>query len=840
MTNIQTRPFAKLFYSYSHRDMRFRRDMETSLALLRREALLEEWSDQQILPGRPIPPAIRTEMQQADIIVFLLSPDFIGSDECMKEWEYARDLASSGKLLFRIPIIIRPCSWSDLLLASKDEGDYVKVLPDDGKAITDFSSQDTGWQQVYLGLKSVIEELRNTFRPKRTFLSNIDSTEFVAKQNIKLQDIFVFLRLTQDDPISPPIDSRAETVSNSETLLSHKQVLIHGHENTGKTSLTRYLYMSLIETAQPVLLLDLSQSNVTASENYLRDLYNAQFTGDYAIWVNQPNKTLILDNLSEHAALLNFIEFAQDLFDRIVVTTSTDHFYSYFLDEVRLSTFRKMKIEPLTRSQQQNLIRRRLELLEDGEPVTDGFVDRVEDHVNSVIISDRVVPRYPFYVLSIVQVQEKGFPTDMMSITSYGHCYYALILAHFARIGISNNQLDSALNLAEHLAFAIYKHNEAGNAADFDFDEFLHEYSRQFIHSNSTVNRLRHPNYGIIGRDGTFRYRFMHYFFLGRFLARGSESGQEIINMMCENTHLEANYLTLLFTIHHANDEEIIDDILIRTMYTLHHIEPATLSVEDTRRFANIVNELPHEILSRNSVEVERERERARQDVIESYGEENDEAPSEAIGNQGPSGETKDENIGGAIFRILKNNKIMGQILRNKYGSLEIGKIEEVVEIISDGGLRLINTLLMDEEELIDIARHLHEEHQDVDIENIQRFLEFWSFFWTVANLQEIVNAVNVPEIRSAINSVVRRSKTPAYDLIGYFSLLDRAYELTDTECEKLADLLRAYEEDPFIQRVLSLRTQQYMNTHRSRATVEQKVCSLLNIRYIHRPAIAS
>ena len=80
---------ANLFYSYSHKDARYRDDMEKALSQLKRENLLQDWSDLNILPGRPISEEIRKKMDESDIFVFLLSRDFIGSDECIKEWEYA-------------------------------------------------------------------------------------------------------------------------------------------------------------------------------------------------------------------------------------------------------------------------------------------------------------------------------------------------------------------------------------------------------------------------------------------------------------------------------------------------------------------------------------------------------------------------------------------------------------------------------------------------------------------------------------------------------------------------------------------------------------------------------
>ncbi|MCE2462988.1 MAG: toll/interleukin-1 receptor domain-containing protein, partial [Dehalococcoidia bacterium] len=155
----------KLFYSYSHEDGQHREFMEKSLALLKRDGLLKDWSDQEILPGRRISVETRSNMDHADIIVFLISPDFIASEECTKEWIYAKQLASNNQLLFRIPIILRDCAWKDFL-----EKDDLKALPEDGVPVVNFCKQDTAWQQVYEGIKAVVNELRSTFTAKPTFL----------------------------------------------------------------------------------------------------------------------------------------------------------------------------------------------------------------------------------------------------------------------------------------------------------------------------------------------------------------------------------------------------------------------------------------------------------------------------------------------------------------------------------------------------------------------------------------------------------------------------------------------------------------------------------------------
>ena len=558
MAEHQYGPLTRLVYSYSHKDAHYKESMEKSLALLQRDNLIAQWSDQQILPGQHISTEVREKMDQAHIMVFLVSPDFIASDECRKEWEYAAELASSRKMIFRIPIILRECAWADML-----DDDDVKALPDDGRPVVKFDDKDTAWQQVYQGIKAVVNELRMTFTPKEEFLREIDKTDFISQSHIKLQDIFVFLRMTYYDSRGPNQPLRETTVSNQAELLTTKRVLIHGQEKAGKTALAKYLYLSLIEESQPVLFVDLAQSKGKYNETFLSEAYHAQFNGDYSLWVQQGNKTLILDNMTSAPRSLDLVVRAKDIFDRVIVTLSSDVFYAFFQDESRLADFGQMKIEPLTRSQQEELIRKRLALSDGGQAVTDGVVDRVEGHVNSIIISDKIVPRYPFYVLSILQTYEGYMPTNM-SITSYGHCYYVLIVANLIRSGISktDDDVNACFNFAEHLAFEIYRHREQHADVGFDFNAFLAKYNKRFFINKSIVNRLNHPSYGLIGRDGTFRTEYMYYYFLGKFLAGNNKEGNPVISAMCEDSYREANHLTLLFTIHHARDNAIIDDIL--------------------------------------------------------------------------------------------------------------------------------------------------------------------------------------------------------------------------------------------------------------------------------------
>ena len=821
MTTNKSGYSVNLVYSYSHRDTQHRESMEKSLTMLKREGLLVDWSDQSILAGQNLSAVIRGKLDNADIIVFLLSPDFIASEECMKEWERAQQLTIERPQLVRVPVIVRDCAWKDLL-----KEDNLKALPKDAAPVVGFTDRDAAWQQVYEGLKEVIKNLRCTFEARETFLAEMRRTDFVSQQNIDLQDIFVFLPLLVRTSHERKADRPAERITDAEELLDKKYAIIHGDDRSGKTALGRHVFLTLVGQSKPVLHLDLNEVSSKRPGRIFEEAYHSQFTGDFKIWSQQSEKTLILDNLSGRSALADFIVAAKEEFERIIVTLPSTVFYAFYRDEARLADFEEMEIGNLTQVTQETLIRKRLALSSGKENIADGDVDKAEKRVNAIIIDNRIVPRYPFFVLCILQTYEAYMPTNL-NITSYGHCYYALIVASLDRAGISNEDADinPCFNFAEHLAYEKHLHLTRSSQEDFDFKIFTTEYRKKYFIADATINRLMHEDFGLMNQDGQFRSEYMAYFFLGRRLASDTPANKDIVKMMCDDIYVPSNYLTLLFTIHHARELEIVDEILLRTMVSLDDIAPAQLTRSETGRFADIVSQLPSNVLSSASVEAERQQERSRRDEVAEMAED---ASDDDKDNAGDNDAIND------VYRVLKNNEIMGQILRNKYGSIERIRIEEIIGVMAEGGLRLVNSILRDEGEISGMASYVKAKNPTYDIEDIKRDLGMFSFFWTMMNVEKIVEAVNVPEIRAAIRSVAASMDNPAYDLISYFVLLDSEPKLTDEIRDQLAALLKKHR-DPFVKGVLSLRTQWFMNTHRSSAQLEQSVCALLGIRYVPR-----
>ncbi len=144
----------QLFYSYSHKDERLRRQLETHLSTLRRQDLISDWHFRKILPGREWEGAIDQNLECAEVILLLVSADFVGSDYCYDiELERALGKHESGKARV-IPVIIRPTDWAGTPFSK------LQALPEDTKPVTKWTNRDDAWLNVAAGIRKVVDELR--------------------------------------------------------------------------------------------------------------------------------------------------------------------------------------------------------------------------------------------------------------------------------------------------------------------------------------------------------------------------------------------------------------------------------------------------------------------------------------------------------------------------------------------------------------------------------------------------------------------------------------------------------------------------------------------------------
>jgi hypothetical protein len=149
-----------LFFSYSHLDESLRDQLETHLSSLRRQGTISSWHDRRITAGTEFGGAIDSNLDLADVILLLISPDFIASDYCY-EREMSRALERHQKGEARvIPVILRPCDWHGLPFGK------LLATPKDGRPVTMWPNIDEAFLDIVNAIKSALRELGQKATPK--------------------------------------------------------------------------------------------------------------------------------------------------------------------------------------------------------------------------------------------------------------------------------------------------------------------------------------------------------------------------------------------------------------------------------------------------------------------------------------------------------------------------------------------------------------------------------------------------------------------------------------------------------------------------------------------------
>jgi predicted nucleotide-binding protein len=148
MSDTKHKP-VKVFLSYSHKDEQFADRLQQHLAPLKRDGIIETWFDREIEPGSDWTTAIDEHLKEADLILLLVSADFIASEYCYgTEVRRALAMHDAGEAAV-VPIILRPCDWASTPFSK------LQALPRDAKPISTSSNVDEALMETAQTLRRI-------------------------------------------------------------------------------------------------------------------------------------------------------------------------------------------------------------------------------------------------------------------------------------------------------------------------------------------------------------------------------------------------------------------------------------------------------------------------------------------------------------------------------------------------------------------------------------------------------------------------------------------------------------------------------------------------------------
>jgi len=821
-----------LFYSYSHKDEDFRITLEKFLVTLRDSSLIQEWHDRKILAGDDWGLEIQKNIDNADVIVLLISQDYLASSACAHELEYA---FNNRYMKTIIPIILKPSTWKDTKCGS------IQALPKDGKAISSWSNQDEAWLDVYSGIKSVIQKKKEV-KYKDSFLNDIKKTSFVSisKHNVTLLDLFIWPEFKLYN-----VNASEINVEGSILLFSDQKSpfsLIKGEELSGKTSIARHLFFDSVEKSINILLLDgdLIYKTLNFDEVAEQEFYK-QYNGEYSEYKKLNNRLLVIDKY-HHKISTKLVEWARNTFNFVLVIVDDEEYMLYYKDDELFAEFNIYSIRKFSSYRLYELIQKWKKLDQNCCTSSENFdleIDNLEEKVKNIINSNHIVPSYPFYILSILQAFEGFMPSDYQ-ITAYGHCYAALITSQLIKKGISPTDIGDCFNFLTYIAYEFYKQlgELEGKISKSDYEGIKRRYKEAFIIKNSLIQRIEDVEYPIIRINDhvRFEYPYIYYFFIGKYIAEKSDS--TIISKLCETVYRKDSANILIFTIHHTTNTILLDEIQLHCMCSFDKQKTATLTKDETSFMDSLISEMPDKIVNKKSISENRMEERKKHDEISSEDEtrDKDEKNAELIDIQ-------------KAFKIIE---VLGQIIKNRAGTFDRNKVRELLLEVEELGFRVLGYLLCTlkdpefskwmEARLIAIEKEKNVENRTMSNEFRKKYIEkniqVMGMLMIISMIQKTFYSLCTEKILEVQHTISDEKAVPAYDFIDLLFTL--SYEGLKIDYAK--KLSREYSEgkNNWASKTLSVFLQRYMNTHTVDFKLRQQICTLLKIEYIPNRAITN
>ena len=149
-----------VFYSYAHEDEALRDELSGHLKILERRGLVSSWHDRQIRAGEDWHSKIDEALQMADLVLLLVSTDFINSDYIFgTELTVAMQRHAAGFATV-VPIIVRAVN---IEAEDAEAFPFMKFqgLPTDLKAVTSWPNRDEAWTNVAKGLRATVKAIHD-------------------------------------------------------------------------------------------------------------------------------------------------------------------------------------------------------------------------------------------------------------------------------------------------------------------------------------------------------------------------------------------------------------------------------------------------------------------------------------------------------------------------------------------------------------------------------------------------------------------------------------------------------------------------------------------------------
>jgi hypothetical protein len=504
-----------------------------------------------------------------------------------------------------------------------------------------------------------------------------------------------------------------------------------------------------------------------------------------------------------------------------------------------LRQLRNFEIRDFGHKKRYELVRRWVGLgLEEASRNWMGTIDRTEKSLTTAV-GRQFVPSRPIFLLTLLQSLEASRSPDLQN-SALGHYYQYLITSALESAGLQREQYGEVFNYCSQLAWVMY-----GSAVKCLSERQLAAFNESYVAEYApiqVVRRIRDLEKASIlclaDEKYCFRYPYLYFMFLGQYIAEHIHENESVavVAELCQDIHISDNSNILLFVAHHTRSPVVYSEIQ-RALDLCFHGNKHFDVISDSGLINSLIEQAP-QVLFHDDPKIDgREVVRERQDRIDEI-----DVDSELDSSQ--DGTDPYADAAAAITRLFKGVEILGQFLKNHYGTTKNQVKNELIDSLMGASLRglygFTSTLTEHTDQLAALlARMMEDSGKAVDGDDKKKVAKRLIFevlgMVAFGFVQKTASSVGSEFLKGNIEEVTRVSGSISYKLIELGFLMDLPQSIP---FDRIAALKVDLENNVFGMMLLRSMALRHLHMFKVPYKDKQKLCSELGIELTQQLAV--
>ncbi|QHT59353.1 metallophosphoesterase [Paenibacillus lycopersici] len=711
---------------------------------------------------------------------------------------------------------------------------------------------ETDWvaYQRFVSLNKSVFVLSNEFN---SYLNDPGITiRHPRKPIVSLEDIYLYpdARLVEINEKAGKVDqivNLQKVTSSSEDI----KLFIFGSERSGKTAFCKTIYrhyhnnglVPVYINALEIKSNTLSDFNKVVYKNYIYQYSDS--TLERYKQLEHFKKIIIIDDLEKSKlnskSVSELISNIMVMYPNLILTGNEMMKYSDLIEDEKdeedfLDKFEKFEILQFGHLKRSQLVNKWNSL---GQVINISEAELMEKHDKmiadiNIVIGNNFVPSFPFFLLILLQTAESGMPHNNKD-SAYGYYYELLITQSFININMQHKEIDAYYTYISELAYYFFD-KDIYEFSYFEFEQFNGGICQKYDLTNDFERTLKRLiNSSIIesrNNSYSFKYSYIYYYFVAKYFSVKitEEKIRDKIAEMCSNVHIEEYANILMFLTHLSKDPFILYEIHKQAQKIFDECSPTTLE-NDIVALNNLAIELPKIVYHNIEVKKHREEQLIAKDEMERGHQQVAVTKREQDASRNSA-----MDVAAKLNVAFKTIEILGQILRNYYGSIEATEKYFLAEESYMVGLRTLNSFLSVISDNVNniankIQKFIEQQEGDHNKAEIQKKAGKLLFNLCCAisyhTIIKVSESIGSKDLYSTYQKITEQHNSVAVRLIEISIKLDQSRSLPYNDIKALKEYTSDNVLATSLLKVLVINHLYMFDTDRIE---KQKICSLLDI----------